>query len=135
MVNTKRVYAFLLGFLSILLGGIPLLIYLGISISIPATIFNEYLIKGFLVIGGFFLLYYAIATSTLSKNAFLTILAGFLMAIIGLLPVLIDLKLLNFLPFIATLDIPIQVLEALLVFFGFYLVYEAIIISRRVVMY
>ncbi|MBM3199945.1 hypothetical protein FJZ53_03320 [Candidatus Woesearchaeota archaeon] len=61
-----------------------------------------------------------------------TMLGGLVLAAVGAIPLLIDLKLLNkYLPSIPVLTIPDFALQALLVFFGFYLLYDAYILSRQ----
>ncbi len=119
-----RLYAFFMGVICIILGGVPLLGSVGIR-TVDSAVFNPLVIKVVLMLGGFFLLYYALRTYKLSRHVLLAIATGFLMAIVGVMPLLVDYKILGFFPFVATLSIPVQVLEALLVFYGFFLLYDA----------
>jgi hypothetical protein len=122
----------LIGLIFIALGGVPLL-KLKYATMLP-LIFSPTATKVSLLIGGVLLLYYGFRI----KNPFTgmikgaSILTGLLLAIIGAIPLLVELGWFNkSLPFIATLNIPIGVLQGLLIFFGLYLLYDAFILSKQ----
>jgi len=61
-----------------------------------------------------------------------SMLTGLLLAIIGAMPLVIEIGWFNkSLPFIATLNIPIEILQGLIIFFGLYLLYDAYTLSRQ----
>lgn len=132
MIKARTTFSVIIGLACIALGGVPLL-KLKFTTSMP-VIFSPTIIKVALLIGGLFLLYDSLQIKNpmtgMIKGA--TILTGLLLAVVGAIPLLIDLGWLNkSLPFIATLAIPPGVLQGLLIFFGFYLLYDAYTLSRQ----
>jgi uncharacterized membrane protein len=132
MIKARTTFSVIIGLACIALGGAPLL-KLKLATSMP-VIFSPTIIKVALLIGGLFLLY----DSFQIKNPFTgmikgaSILTGLLLAIIGAMPLLVELGWFNkSLPFIATLNIPIGILQGLLIFFGLYLLYDAFILSKQ----
>jgi len=130
--QNKAILSYLLGFVCIILGGVPLL-KLKFATTMPG-LFSPTVIKVALLLGGLFLF----LDSLQIKHPFTglvkptTMLSGLLLAIAGALPLLIDLGWLNkALPFIATLTIPLAVLQGLLIFFGFYLLYDGFMLSKQ----
>lgn len=130
--TSRATFSFIFGIICILLGGIPLL-KLKFLATMP-QIFSPMIIKVALLVGGLMLLYdgFQIKNPMTGMVKGTSILGGLLLAAIGAIPLLMDLGWLNkSLPFIATLNIPIAVLQGLLVFFGLYLIYDAYILSRQ----
>lgn len=130
--QNKALFRFILGIACIIIGGIPLL-KLKFATTMP-YVFSLTIIKVALLIGGLFLLY----DSLQMKNPLTgmvkgtSILTGLLLAIIGAMPLLIDLGWLNKqLPFIATLTVNPAVLQGLLIFFGLYLIYDASLLAKQ----
>lgn len=130
--QNKALSRFALGVVCIILGGMPLL-KLKFATTMP-QVFSLTVTKIALLIGGLFLLY----DSLQMKNPLTgmvkgtSILTGLLLAIIGAIPLLIDLGWLNKqLPFIATLTINPVILQGLLVFFGLYLIYDASLLAKQ----
>lgn len=130
--QSKAILRFLLGAICIVLGGVPLL-KLKFATMMP-SVFSPMIIKMALLIGGVFLFY----DGLIIKNPMTGIvkptsmLAGILLFIAGALPLLIQLGWLNkYLPFIATLNIPVGVLYGLLIFFGLYLIHDGYVLSRQ----
>lgn len=132
MVRGRTTFSILIGIICIILGGIPIL-KLKIATTMPG-LFSPTIIKIALLIGGIFLLYdgFQIKNPMTGMIKGTSIFTGLLMAVIGAIPLLVELGWLNkSLPFIATLTIPIGILEGLLIFFGLYLIYDAIQLSRQ----
>jgi len=130
--QNKSLLSFLLGAVCIILGGVPLL-KLKFATTMPG-VFSPMVIKIALLIGGLFLLLDALQIkSPMTGMVKLTsMLAGLLLAVAGALPILIDSGWLNkSLPFIATLNIPLGVLQGMLVFFGLYLIYDGYMLSKQ----
>lgn len=128
----KTTLSFLIGAVCIILGGVPLL-KLKYATVLP-MLFSPTVTKVALLIGGILLLYDGFQI----KNPFTgmikgtSILTGLIMAVIGAIPLIVELGWLNkSLPFIATLNIPIGILQGLLIFFGFYLIYDAYMLTRQ----
>lgn len=132
MTRGRATLSVLIGIICIAVGGTPLL-KLNISTTMP-QLFSPFIVKIMLLIGGLLLLYdsFQIKNPLTGMIKGTSIIGGILLFIIGAVPLLIDTGILNKqLPFIATLSIPVTVLEGLLVFFGFYLLYDAYMLSRR----
>jgi len=130
--RSRTVLSFLVGLACIALGSIPLL-NLKFATTMPG-IFSPTIIKIALLIGGVLLLYdgFQIKNPMTGMIKWGTILTGLIMAAIGAMPLLIELGWLNkYLPFIATLTIPLGVLQGMLIFFGLYLLYDAYTLSRQ----
>jgi len=131
--QNKIVFSFLIGALSIVIGGVPFL-NLKFLESMP-WLFSLTNIKIALLIGGLMLLYdgFQIKNPLTGMVKITSLLAGIFLAALGAIPLLLDLGLINqYLPFIATLNISPMMLQGLLVFFGLYLIYDAYILSRQI---
>ncbi len=130
--QNKAILSFLLGLICIVLGGVPLL-GLKFAQTMPG-VFSPMVIKIALLVGGIFLFIDALQirhpmTGIVRPT---TMFTGLLLAVAGALPLLIDLGWLNkYIPFIATLTIPLGVLHGLLIFFGLYLLYDGYMLSRQ----
>ncbi|MFH1331816.1 MAG: hypothetical protein ABIH63_00845 [archaeon] len=116
-----------------MIGVLPLLKFVNIVIPGLDTLdMNIYdlIVRVALFVGGIFLLYdsFAIRNMLTGRVKGTSILAGFLLAVIGAIPLALHLKLLSFLPFIVALSIPSVVLYSLLVFYGVYLVVDAYLV-------
>ena len=123
----------IIGIVCIILGGVPLL-KLRFMTTMP-QIFSPMVLKVALLIGGLILLYdgLQIKNPLTGMIKLTTVITGLVLAAIGAIPLLIDLGWLNQrLPFIATLSIPLGVLQGLLIFFGAYLIYDWYVLSKQV---
>lgn len=121
----------ILGIICVIIGLIPLLPFLNINIpgvtSISPSIY-DLIVKIALLIGGLFLLYdsFQIRNMMTGRVTGASILAGFLLAIIGIIPLVLYLKLFDkILPFVVQLSIPSAVWDGLLIFYGLYLLVDA----------
>ncbi|MBU4502487.1 MAG: hypothetical protein KKA79_07860 [Nanoarchaeota archaeon] len=131
-IRNKVILSFIAGGICVVLGGVPLL-NLQFLNSIPG-LFSSTITKVALLLGGLLLLYdgFQIKNPMTGMMKLTSLIAGMFMAAIGALPLLIDTGILNkYLPFIATLSISDVILQGLLIFFGFYLVYDALMLSRQ----
>ncbi|MEM4244805.1 MAG: hypothetical protein QXR60_01190, partial [Candidatus Nanoarchaeia archaeon] len=120
----------ILGFICIAIGVIPLLPYININIpgltNMDKTIYDV-IVKVALLVGGLFLLYdsFQIRSMMTGRVRGVSILAGFLLAVIGILPLALHFKLLDkMLPFIVQLNVPSEVWYGLLIFYGIYLIVD-----------
>lgn len=132
MVKGRTTFSFLIGIICIILGGAPLL-KLKFAVAIP-MLFSPTATKIALLIGGLLLFYdgFQIKNPMTGMIKGTSIFTGLLLAVIGAIPLIVELGWLNkSLPFIATLNIPIGILQGLLIFFGFYLLYDAFILSKQ----
>ena len=132
MTRSKTTLSFLIGAICVILGGAPLL-NLKFAAAIP-MLFSPTAIKIALLIGGILLLYdgFQIKNPMTGMIKGGTIFAGLLMAVIGAIPLIVELGWFNkSLPFIATLSIPIGILQGLLIFFGCYLIYDGYVLMRQ----
>ena len=128
--SNKSFYSLVVGGICIFLGLVPLLSELGIDLSfIPLVIFHPIIIKLALVLGGLFLLYDSLSVG-IGIIRLVSMMAGVVLAFVGALPLLIELKLLRFLPFIPIVDISPWMLEGVLLFFGLYLVVDAFVMME-----
>jgi len=130
--KSRVTFSFLLGIICIILGGVPLLKLK--LVTTMAQVFSPTVAKVALLLGGILLLYDGLQMKNpMTGMVKLTsIIGGLILAVVGALPLLIDLGWLNkHISFIATLNIPLGVLQGLLVFFGFYLLYDAYILSKQ----
>ncbi len=131
--SSRSKISLFIGAICILIGVLPLLKFVNIVIPGLDTIdlgVYDLIVKVALFIGGIFLLYdsFAIRSMMTGRVKGTSVLAGFLLAVIGAIPLAIHLKLLNFLPFIVALNIPSVVLYGLLVFYGIYLIVDAFLV-------
>lgn len=92
--------------------------------------FGDLFVKIMLVVGGGFLFYDSFKIGH-GLSRLVSLLSGVLVLFIGFIPLLIHFKLLGFLPFFATLDIPLNILRGILIFFGVYLVVDAFVMSSK----
>ena len=134
--SAKSTWSILIDVACLLVGGIPLLKVVGIPLLdiLPPLLFIGTAVKLMLFIGGVFLLWDSFSVrSTLTYRVRTSgVVAGFLLALLGAVPLLLEFGVLNaFLPFLATLDLSLPVLEALLVFYGLYLLVDAFLMSPR----
>lgn len=128
----NALWSFLFGAICIILGGVPLLKLKFIN-TLP-QVFSPMIIKVALLLGGLLLLYdgLQIKSPMTGLPNYMAMLAGVVLAAVGAIPLIIDLKILNkSLPFIATLNISPAILQGLLVFFGVYLLYDAYMLSKQ----
>ena len=132
MTRGKITLSFLIGAICITLGGAPLL-KLKFAAAIP-MLFSPTATKVALLIGGILLLYdgFQIKNPMTGMIKGTSIFTGLLLAVIGAIPLIVDLGWLNkSLPFIATLNIPIGILQGLLIFFGCYLIYDGLVLMKQ----
>lgn len=131
-MGSRTTFSFLIGIVCIILGGVPLL-KLKYATMVP-FVFSAPATKIALLLAGILLLYdgFQIKNPMTGMIKGTSILTGLVLAAIGAIPLLTELGWLNkYLPFIATLNIPVGILQGLLVFFGFYLFYDAYVLSRQ----
>jgi len=97
---------------------------------LPVFFFEDLFLKIILVLGGLFLLYdsFKIGYGMMRVVSFF---AGVLVFLIGFIPILIHFKLLNFLPYFATLTLPSEFIKGIVVFFGVYLVIDSFIMRAK----
>src|SRR3989338_8292985 len=102
--NTKkRAVSLILGILLIAFGIIPLVKqYSSYFSNIPDALFNLFVLEILIAVGGISLLYDSFSIGH-GRTKFLAVLLGLLLALLGLVPILIQFELLGFLPFIAAL--------------------------------
>ena len=125
-----------LGLIGIVIGGLAIVSSLGIVLPVPAIIYNPLVVKVLIVIAGLLLL---VRSFTIMRTASIlnpgstgigSLVAGILLAVIGALPLLYDLNLLSFLPFIPKLSIPPIVLGIILAGYGLWLLVDAFKLFR-----
>lgn len=128
--SSRTNISLLLGIICIIIGVLPLLPYININIPGLSSIYGtgyDLFVKIALLIGGFFLLFdsFQIRSMLTGRVKGASILAGFLLAVIGIIPLALHLKLLDkIFPFIVQLSIPSAVLYGLLIFYGLYLLVD-----------
>ena len=130
--GSKYILSGLMGIIFMILGGVPLL-KLKYATIVP-FVFTPTATKIALLVGGILLLYYGfqIKNPMTGVVKITSMLTGLLLAIIGAMPLVIEIGWFNkSLPFIATLNIPIEILQGLIIFFGLYLLYDAYTLSRQ----
>ena len=117
----------LLGLIGLAIGVLSILASSGMNVGIPDFIYNPLVVKILIVLAGLLLL---LRSFTIMRTASIlnpgatgitSLVAGVLLAVIGALPLLYDLNLLSFLPFIPKLTIPPIVLGAVLAGYGLWL--------------
>ena len=111
----KEVY---LGLVALIYG---LLILLHSFFPIP-LLFNENFISLIILLIGLIFLYNTLTIRRSHKT--LTLVVSLLMVLLGLFPLLINLRLLTSLPFLPMLRIPIYSFSVILIAFGLYKMYE-----------
>jgi len=125
--TAKLWLSFLLGLLFAALGVVSALAYLGVMLPIPAIIMSPLVIKISLIIAGLLLFVDSFSVRTMTGQVkFASILIALLLAVIGAIPLLLDYKLLGFLPFVIEFTIPPIVLSIVLAIYGLYLVFTAV---------
>ncbi len=129
--NTKkRAISLVLGILLFAFGIIPLVKqYSSYFSNIPDALFNPIVLEVLIAVGGIFLLYDSFNIGH-GRTKFLAVLLGLLLALLGLVPILIQFELLGFLPFIAALKINKITMELILIFYGAYLVVDVFVMNR-----
>jgi hypothetical protein len=126
----QKISSFLVGLICIVLG---LLVFINKFYDIsflPAFLFNDLFLKIFLIFGGLFLLYDSLRIGH-GLLRVVSFLAGVLVFLVGLVPLLIHFKLLNFLPYFATLTVSSDIIRGILIFFGIYLIVDSFVMSSR----
>ena len=131
--SSKSKLSLIIGALCVLIGIIPLLTYVSISIPGVSDInvgTYDLIVKVALFVGGIFLLYdsFAVRNMMTGRIKGASVLAGIIMAVVGIFPLALQLKLLGFLPFVADLSINSVVWYCLLVFYGIYLMIDAFVV-------
>lgn len=109
--------------------------------GLPSYFFNDIGLKILLLIGGIFLLIDAFTISSRSgmygggmygarSGNFIGVIVGVLLAVVGALPLLIEYKVLNFLPVLLVLNSNPLILAGLLIFYGGYLLVDFWLIKK-----
>lgn len=131
--SSRSKLSLLIGVLCVLIGVIPLLPYVNLVIpgitDINVDIYGT-IVKIALFIGGIFLLYdsFAVRSMMTGRIKGASVMAGIIVAVVGIFPLALQLKLLDFLPFVTSLNVPSVVWDGLLVFYGVYLMVDAFVI-------
>ena len=125
-----KVSSFLVGAACILLGGLKFINNIYDASFLPVFLLDDLLLKVVLVFAGLFLLYdsFRVGYGLLRMVSFF---AGVLAFLVGVIPLLIHYKLINFLPYFATLSISSNILRVILMFFGVYLIIDSFIIISK----
>ena len=93
----------------------------------PTGFLTALVVKILLVVAGLLLLIDSFKVRTMmGATKFSSILLGLIMAFAGAIPLLIDYKMIGFLPFLMNLTIPSFVLSILLAVYGLFLMVRAI---------
>ncbi len=128
--SSRTNISLLLGFVCIAIGVIPLLPLISVNISGLTNVdksISDVIVKVALFVGGLFLLYdsFQIRSMMTGRVKGVSILAGFLLAVIGVIPLALHFKLLDkVLPFIFLENVPSEVWYCLLIFYGIYLIVD-----------
>lgn len=126
----------LLGLVCLVIGGLAIASSIGVNLGIPQLVYSPIFVKILIVLAGLLLL---VRSFTIMRTASIlhpgatgitSLVAGILLAVIGALPLLYDLNLLSFLPFIPKLTIPPLVLGAVLAGYGLWLLVDAFKLFR-----
>ena len=125
-----KVSSFLVGLACVLLGGLKFISVIYDISFLPVFLLDDLLLKTVLVFAGLFLLYdsFRVGYGLLRMVSFF---AGVLAFLVGAIPLLIHFKLINFLPYFATLSISSDILRGILIFFGVYLIVDSFIIISK----
>lgn len=124
------------GLVALGIGGLALLSNIGMEVPLPSLVYSPIVVKVLIVIAGLLLL---LRSFTIMRTASIlqpgatgltSLIAGILLAVIGAFPLLNDLSLLSFLPFIPKLTIPPVVLGAVLAAYGLWLLVVSFKIFR-----
>jgi len=134
--SSRTNLSWLTGVVCIVIGVVPLLPLLNINIplinSIDAGVY-DLVVKFALLVGGLFLLYdsFQIRSMMTGRLKGASILAGFLLAVLGIIPLALHFKIFDrIFPFILQLNIPSAVWYCLLIFYGLYLIVDAVRIRQ-----
>ena len=108
---------------------------IGYPFALPSWLsflYNTLLIKVSLIIGGIMLFLSSFSMARGGVGGSLKpVLVGLLLAVIGAFPLMMDYKLLGFLPFSLDFTIPTVVLSGLLAAYGIYLLYASYRVHQR----
>lgn len=120
-------FSMLFGLFLLIFGGAATLAFFGIFLPVPTGFMTALVVKILLIVAGLLLLIDSFKVRTMmGATKFSAILIGLIMAFAGALPLLIDYKLVGFLPFLMNLSIPNFVLSILLAVYGLFLIVRAI---------
>jgi len=106
--------------------------YLNLNIGyIPDFLGNDLALKIFLMLAGVILLYDSFSLRSSGGHANISsIIAGFVFAFLGAFPLLNQLGLLDFLPFVLKLTLSPAILAGLLLFYSIYLIWDTYLLIR-----
>lgn len=130
-ISWKRFLSFVIGAIIIVIGAIPLLNYAGVAFlaSLPGFILSETTVRAALLIAGLLIFYDSFFIYDFNGRVKLShLFMGLLLAVISAIPIAIQFKLVSFLPVIASLTIPAQLLQGFLIAYGAYLIYDAFLL-------
>lgn len=106
--------------------------YFSINVFIPSFLGNELALKIFLLLAGILLLYDSFNVRTLAGRIRLSaIIAGFILAFLGAFPLLHQLGLLDFMPFVVEFTLNSAVLAGMLLFYSLYLLWDVSLFLRQ----
>ncbi len=98
---------------------------------LPVFLGNTLSLEIFLLLAGLILLYDSFSMRSVSGRVkFSAVIVGFLLAFLGAFPLLNQLGMLNFLPFILQFDLTSTVLAGLLLFYSLYLLWDVYLLLR-----
>ncbi|MBU2638155.1 MAG: hypothetical protein KJ955_04225 [Nanoarchaeota archaeon] len=120
-------FSLIFGLFLLVFGGAATLEFFGINLPVPTFFLSDLVVKILLIVAGLLLLVDSFKVRTMmGATKFSAILIGLIMAFAGALPLLIDYKLVGFLPFLMKLSIPNYVLSILLAVYGIFLIIRSI---------
>lgn len=120
-------FSMLFGLFLLVFGGAATLAFFGIFLPVPTGFMTALVVKILLIVAGLLLLIDSFKVRTMmGATKFLSILLGLIMAFAGAIPLLIDYKMIGFLPFLMNLSIPPFVLSILLAVYGLFLIIRSI---------
>ena len=120
-------FSLIFGLFLLVFGGAATLAFFGILLPVPTGFMTALVVKILLIVAGLLLLVDSFKVRTMmGATKFSSILLGLIMAFAGAIPLLIDYKMIGFLPFLMNLTIPSFVLSILLAVYGLFLMVRAI---------
>ncbi len=133
-IASKKVW---ISFASALVFGAAAISALGPKLNLnigfmPSFLGSDLTLKVFLLLAGILLLYDSFSFHSQSGNLKISsVLAGFLLAFLGAFPLLDQLGMLDFLPFVVELNLSSAVLAGLLLFYSLYLLWDVYLLFRE----
>lgn len=123
----RILFSLLMGIFLLVFGAAASLASFSISSPVPTGFLSPTVVKILLMVSGLLILIDSFKVRTMMgavKGT--TVIISIIMALAGALPLLIDYKLVGFLPFLMSLDIPVIALSIMLAVYGLYLLIVSI---------